>query len=242
MYTREILSKEWAVFLAECCQMAYDQYLQNGIFSVPYGFKVVKEFKGVSFHSLEWFGFILESDETVIVAFRGTQSDPDWISDAEIYQEAFPYCAAKPLVHGGFLSIYESFRKVVLDGLAPLSKEKTLFITGHSLGGALAALHALDCSVNSDFSSIYMYSYAAPRVGDPSFTKEFNRHVPASIRFVNLADVVPFVPPSKVTGPITKKTWYYKHTLTPSQFLLRKGSIVKNHSIETYIEAMKTKL
>ncbi|WP_078379280.1 lipase family protein [Sutcliffiella halmapala] len=242
MYTRDILSKDWAIFLAECCQLAYDQFLQNGIFSVPYGFELIKEFKGKSFHSIEWFGFILESEDAIVVSFRGTQTDPNWISDAEIFQEPFPYCSSSPLVHTGFLSIYESLRNEVLDGLVQLDRDKILFITGHSLGGGIAALHALDCALNSEFSSIYMYSYAAPRVGDESFANIYDLHVPASIRFVNLADVVPLIPPTKVTGPISKKTWHYKHTSTASHFLLRKGSIVKNHSIETYIEAMKTKL
>jgi triacylglycerol lipase len=241
MYTRNILSNDWAVFLAECCQLAYDQYHQNGIFSIPTGFELVKEFKGVSFHSLEWFCFILESEDAVIVSFRGTQTDPDWIADAEIFQKAFPYCNSKPLVHGGFLSVYESMREGLFETLNQLSPSKTLFVTGHSLGGAIAALFSLDCALNTSFSSLYMYSYGAPRVGDEAFAKEYNEHVPASIRFVNLADLVTFVPPAKVVAPISKKTWYYKHTQTPSRFILREGSIVKNHSIETYIKAMKAK-
>ncbi|MGD7054464.1 lipase family protein [Sutcliffiella horikoshii] len=244
MYTRDIFSKDWAVFLAECCQLAYDQYHQNGIFSIPEGFNLVKEFKGVSFHSLEWFGFILESEDAIIVSFRGTQTDPDWISDAEIFQQPFPYCDSgnQLLVHGGFLSVYESMREELLTCFQQeLSASKTLFITGHSLGGALAALFSLDCAVNTNFSSLYMYSFGAPRVGNEAFANLYNEYVPGSIRFVNLADLVPFVPPTKVVAPISKRTWHYKHTMTPSRFLLTEGSIIKNHSIETYIKAMREK-
>lgn len=242
MYYRNILSKEWAIFLAECCQLAYDQYHQNGIFSIPPGFELMKEFKGVSFHNLEWFGFVLENEDAIIITFRGTQTDPDWIADAEIFQKPFPYCQTQPLVHGGFLSVYESMREELLSLLKSLDSSKSLFVTGHSLGGALATLFSLDCALNTDFSAIYIYTYGAPRVGDEAFANLFNETVPASIRFVNLADLVPFVPPTKVVAPISKKTWHYKHTQTPSRFLLTQGSIVKNHSIDTYIKAMKEKL
>ncbi|MCM3619606.1 lipase family protein [Sutcliffiella horikoshii] len=242
MYNRSILSKEWAIFLAECCQLAYDQYLQNGIFSIPSGFELVKEFKGVTFHILEWFGFVLESEDAIIVSFRGTQTDPDWIADAEISQKPFPFCHSKPLVHSGFLSVYESIRGELFSILDQVDTSKTIFITGHSLGGALATLFSLDCALNSKCESVIMYSFGAPRVGDEAFAKLYNETVPASIRFVNLADLVPFVPPTKVVAPITKRTWHYKHTQTPSRFLLTQGSIINNHSIETYIKAMKEKL
>ncbi|KMJ57705.1 hypothetical protein AB685_12670 [Bacillus sp. LL01] len=243
MYYRNILSREWAVFLAECCQIAYDQYFQNGIFSIPHGFELTKEFKGVSFHTLEWFGFILENEDAIVVSFRGTQTDLDWISDAEIFQRPFPYSGSSNLlVHGGFLSVYESMRDELLNSMNKLDPSKTLFVTGHSLGGALATLFSLDCAINSKFPSIYMYNYGSPRIGDEAFSRVYNEYVPASIRFVNLADLVPFVPPTKVVAPISKKTWHYKHTQTPSRFLLTAGSIVKNHSIETYIKAMKEKL
>ncbi|CAG9623668.1 lipase family protein [Sutcliffiella rhizosphaerae] len=239
---QNILSKDWAIFLAECCQLAYDQFLQNGVFFPPEGFELIKEFKGVSFYSHEWFGFILESDEAIVVSFRGTQTDLDWISDADIFQTPFPYCPSKPLVHSGFLSIYQSMREELFHCLQALPSNKMLFVTGHSLGGALATLLALDNALNATFTSICMYNYGSPRVGNDDFAKIYNKSVPTSIRFVNLADLVPFVPPTKVVGPVSKKTWYYHHIGHQSLFILREGSIVKNHSIETYMKAMSEKL
>ncbi|QFT90322.1 Lipase (class 3) [Bacillus sp. THAF10] len=239
---QDILSKDWAVFLAHCCQLAYDQLLQNGIFYPPKGFELVKEFKGISFHTQEWFGFIIESSDAIVISFRGTQTDPDWIADAEIYQENFPYCHSPALVHSGFLSVYESMREELMTSLQERDNLKTLFVTGHSLGGALATLFAVDASINLNFKTICMYNYGSPRVGDKAFAKLYNDNVPLSIRFVNLADLVPFVPPRKVVGPFSKKTWLYSHTENQSIFLIREGSIVKNHSMETYLRAMKEKL
>ncbi|MED4016055.1 MULTISPECIES: lipase family protein [Sutcliffiella] len=232
-------SKEWSVLLAECCQLAYDQFHLNGIFSLPQGFQLAKEFKGVSFHITEWFGFIIESEEVIVVAFRGTQTNLDWISDLEVSQEHFPYCSPSPLVHSGFLSIYNSVRDEIFPTLETLSKKKTLLITGHSLGGALATLLALECNIEKLFSSIIMYNYGSPRVGDEGFVEEYKKQGPPSIRFVNLLDLVPFVPTSRVYSPISKQHWYYRHIPNAIRFVKREGSVIKNHSIETYIAAVK---
>lgn len=57
-------------------------------------------------------------------------------------------CAPLPQVHTGFLSAYDSLRPAVLGLLgAMLGGERQrwrLFLTGHSLGGALATLCAWD--------------------------------------------------------------------------------------------------
>ncbi|WP_096152841.1 MULTISPECIES: lipase family protein [Bacillus] len=232
-------SPEWALFLAECSRLAYDQFHQNGLFTVPKGFNIVKEFKAKSFHHLEWFGFILESDDAIIIAFRGTSTDLDWVSDAEIYQHPFQHCKSKPFVHSGFLSVYESARDEILETLKSLPKEKALFITGHSLGGALAVLNAFDIGSNQLHDHFYMYNYGAPRVGDEQFVEEYKKVCPASIRYVNLLDAVPFLPTTKLYGPISKKTWYYRHVPKAIHFIRREGSIVKNHSIDTYIETIE---
>ena len=43
-----------------------------------------------------------------------------------------------------------------------------------------------------------MYNYAGPRVGDPIFVDAYNFFVPQSYRVVNLADMIPMLPPSQV--------------------------------------------
>lgn len=231
--------KQLALFLLDMCRLTYIQYKQDGPFPIPDGFKLVKSFKAVSFHSSEWFGFILESEDSVVIAFRGTQSDPDWISDAQVYQRAYPYVPKSGLVHDGFLSIYESCRDQIVETYKSIPKHKALYITGHSLGGALATLHALDMTVNAPFSQVVMYNYGSPRVGDTTFKRVYRSKVRYSIRFVNTYDLVPKLPPPIIQTPITKKTLYYNHVPAPIKFSIQTESVSGNHSTDTYEKGIK---
>lgn len=52
-----------------------------------------------------------------------------------------------------------------------------LVITGHSLGGALASLCALDF-IKENIPINYFYTFEQPRVFNPKLAKEFFKYVP----------------------------------------------------------------
>ncbi|GGD01829.1 lipase [Pontibacillus salipaludis] len=226
--------KPLALFLLEMCEITYEQYKQKGLFAIPEGFTLVESFKAASIQEMEWFGFIIESDDAVVIAFRGTQSEPDWIADARVYQTPFPYLKDAGLVHTGFLTVYDSCRDSIFEAYKKVSPHKTLYITGHSLGAALATLHALDARVHAPFDQVVMYNYASPRVGDKEFTIQYRKQVPLSIRFVNVHDIVTKVPPTIIYCPITKQVWYYAHVKSQSSFSIQTETIAGNHSLVTY--------
>ncbi|KGX90671.1 lipase family protein [Pontibacillus marinus] len=240
MYAARYFHKELALFLIDLCRLTYVQYKKNGEFHIPKGFQLIKQFKARSLHSQEWFGFILESPDSILIAFRGTQSDPDWVSDAQVFQRSYPYVPDSGLVHDGFLSIYESCRDEIMNVYETVPPYKKLYITGHSLGGALATLHALDARVNTDFTQVLMYNYGSPRVGDTTFKRTFRSFVPISIRFVNFYDLVPKLPPPIIKSFLLKKTIYYNHVPTPMKFAIQKESVLENHSLNTYEEGVKS--
>ncbi|WP_096200639.1 lipase family protein [Bacillus sp. FJAT-45350] len=227
-------NKKLALSLLDICNLTYKQYKHDGYFHVPDGFRLVQTFKGVPNGHPEWFGFILESNDAVITAFRGTQSDTDWIADCEVFQNPYPYTNDGGHVHHGFLSIYDSCRDVIMRTYETLSKEKNLYITGHSLGAAIATLHALDVSANSPFKETIMYNYGSPRVGNKQFSEKYNSFVPFSIRYVNTEDIVPMVPPRQIYCPFTRKVWDYKHVNESIDFTIQTGSIRKNHYPKSY--------
>ncbi|MCT8138250.1 lipase family protein [Anaerobacillus sp. CMMVII] len=220
--------------LIHMCNLTYEQYENNGRFQVPFGVKLVKSFKGMAFGREEWFGFILETWDCVVIAFRGTLSDPDWIADAEAFQDIFPYSESKGLIHHGFLSIYQSCREEIFKTYARIAPYKRLYITGHSLGGALATLHAMDVVENGHFPKVTMYNYASPRVGNKEFTHRFSTRVPDCIRFINSHDIIPMLPPQKIYCPFTKRSWNYQHVPKQVKFSLQAGSIRNNHALTTY--------
>ncbi|KAI5437255.1 hypothetical protein KIW84_023393, partial [Lathyrus oleraceus] len=70
-----------------------------------------------------------------------------------------------------------------------------IYMTGHSLGGALAILLALELSSNQlakrGVISITMYNFGSPRVGNKRFVKVYNEKVKDSWRIVNHKDIIP---------------------------------------------------
>lgn len=163
MRTPLSFDKDTAILLASCCELTYEQYKQNGIFEIPDGFQYVQGFQGKTIQTTDWFGFILESEDTIIVAFRGTQTDTEWIIDSLVNQKPYPYALNSGNVHNGFLSIYESCRDSIMDMLVSLPAHKKLLATGHSLGGALATLHILDARINTAFAQYGLYTFASPK-------------------------------------------------------------------------------
>ena len=67
---------------------------------------------------------------------------------------------------------------------------KTLPITGHSLGPALATLLAIDVAGNGVFASPTVYTFASPTVGDKIFASTYDGLVPNSCGIANRNDIV----------------------------------------------------
>lgn len=104
-------------------------------------------------------------------------------------------------VHRGFLAAYMSIRPRLVAALDELilatrPRHRSLFVTGHSMGGALATLCALDMRTRYDraLRMLRCVTLASPRVGDYRFSRLFDRLVPHALRLVVARDVVPGLP------------------------------------------------
>ncbi|GGA24467.1 lipase family protein [Paenibacillus physcomitrellae] len=225
-----------AIFLAAVCSQTYAQFANpDGLIVLPSPYRICHIIKAKSLtHQWEPFGFILEAPEELIIAFRGTSSTTNWIADMLASQTKFKYIQEDCQTHRGFTSIYASARKALLNAAAKLPANKPLFITGHSLGAALATLCALDLAANTAFKSPYLYTFGSPRVGDPAFAKTFSKYVPNSWRFANLFDIVTMAPPAVYKLPKREKRYYYSHVRTPSPLTFVNGAFGPNHVIGSY--------
>ena len=152
----------------------------------------------------------------IYVVFRGTANIGNVFSDLNVALLEMPWLAAtcasekteQPEApadmngivkgHAGFVELYLSLRPLVLEAtlraqtraqageFASALSEPAVYATGHSLGGALATLFALDMA--STLSQLRVYSFGSPRVGDEAFARSFDRRVPNSFRYaLNLA-------------------------------------------------------
>ena len=182
----------------------------------------------------------------VVIAIRGTEDILEWIHDAEFDQVPCPFLAGAGHTEDGFTAMYESLRTgaepdspTVVNALAKLAfphPVNTVTICGHSLGGALATLLALDVAANTVFTEPAVYSYGSPRTGDSLFAGTFDQVVSNSYRIANRLDIVPALPP-----PLD-----YEHVLNPDELIpirltplppkiLVKSTVACEHSLATYL-------
>jgi triacylglycerol lipase len=125
--------------------------------------------------------------EEYVLAFRGTE--PDEISDVLSDLKAWPAGAmTHGLVHTGFKDEVDKLWDDIVPHHAKHS-EKKFYVTGHSLGAAMATLAT---SRFEEFCTVtQLTTFGSPRVGTRKFVK--NIETP-HYRFVNNNDIVCRVP------------------------------------------------
>lgn len=130
-------------------------------------------------------------DERLVLAFRGTETDS--FKDIKTDADAEPVpCESGGKVHGGFLKAYGSIANDIDKALSdPARSGLPLYITGHSLGGALATVAAK--LLEHDGGIAACVTFGSPRVGDENWVGGLKTPV---YRLVNAADVVTMLPPN----------------------------------------------
>ncbi|NEP61360.1 MAG: lipase family protein [Symploca sp. SIO2G7] len=185
------------------------------------------------------------------IIFRGSDADRDWltnfdfalgsaITDAVLdnkhldYPDAYGTSSSGVKMHSGFTKAYLAVRSQI-HGTVPSSNMGHWVVTGHSLGGALAKLCAVDLQYNfAPAVSVEVYTFGAPRIGNHAFVQSYNRRVPNTWRFVNGNDVVCGLP----------RRWQgYRHVDNRIRFnvgfnwRIISGSL-QDHRIDRYIKAL----
>jgi len=151
-----------------------------------------------------WFGaagifafLAINEAEFAVLAFQGTCSPSDWGVDLHALREPLPGFDGVG-VHRGFWGAWQAVAaqiRVAVDGLKP---DFGLYITGHSLGGALAQIASAELE-RSTLAACY--TFGSPRVA----TGHFDDAVKCPhYRLVHSWDLVPGVP--------LPSLWGYQHT------------------------------
>lgn len=240
-----IFNSEDAILLAAMCHQAnllFEEGEEEPI--LPKGFEtryIICALAGVEEPEAEVFGFIAESQDEIVMAFRGTDSFKDNESDQDFYQVPYPFVKNAGKTHRGFTCIYQSTRDQLIRELNKLSTTKRLLITGYSLGGGLAVLAALDIAVNTGFKKPIVYTYGSPRTGDPDFAFRFNQTVKNSIRVFNVHDIIPTLPAQAYPPPFTEEGIFYQHVQIDYPLSFQLNSIARNHFINCYFKNLSKK-
>jgi len=180
-----------------------------------------------------YFGFVLTSKTDNIIIFRGTQRTTEWIGDVFLFQKNYEGFRNSK-IHSGFADIYKGLAEQTREIARQLNPSLPCYISGHSLGSALATLAAIDIAQNVPKlkDQIRLYTYAGPRVGNPDFAQMHSQVIPNSYRIVNLADSIPLSPPTIFRKDV------YVHVGQAWSFLTQYGDVLSNHAVDTYRAAV----
>jgi hypothetical protein len=156
-------------------------------------------------------------DRGILIAFRGTREPGnerddnviatffDWLNDAACIPTHPPFYPGQ--VHFGFARSVEALWSQVMGKVRTLLDEgapPTMFVTGHSKGGALAALAAWRLSKEIDPApTIRLVTFASARPGGDLFRQAIEGE-PAitATRFEVKLDIVPDLPPGPDSSPV----------------------------------------
>ena len=152
----------------------------------------------------------------VILGYRGTEPTTlgNWLADADVGSSTLALGGEVLDVHAGFYRNFRATRWAVINELHLALRGRSLsnpaqeldhpmealYVTGHSFGGAMAALFALSIAGNAEQRAIAeklraVYTFGQPlTVGEP--LPEVARAVAQKVfRHVNARDPVPALPP-----------------------------------------------
>ena len=84
-------------------------------------------------------------NEVIVVTIRGSKNPQNWIENLDFIFTSYDKCE-NCKVHSGFYNAYNSLKDDLLDNVRNLYQkyQKDIFISGHSLGGAMVPFAALD--------------------------------------------------------------------------------------------------
>ena len=189
------------------------------------GFSKVLPFEEKRGGDIDTQGFIAADGSHLIVSFRGSEPKlADWLANIQTVTDPGPF--PKSDVHEGFQdALFPVVLRVAYMLREYRNANQQVWVTGHSLGGALASLFAA-LLVEEKLPFAGLYTFASPRVGNKAFEKAMNSRAKAQgavyYRVVNEGDAVPHVPP---------EPWFshagVRVLLTDGQVLVGEGATKK---------------
>jgi len=177
-----------------------------------------------------------DGSATAYVIFRCTHSTENWFENFIFAKKSLAYGnkSSKIRLHLGFFLDYTGYvRGFIHAWLKDHPDVKSVVVGGHSLGGALATLCAVDLQYNFsdrfvDENSVGCITFGSPRVGNKAFVESFNKRVPLTLRYRYANDIVTHLPP---------ELFGFKHVATTIQLGKPGWPSAKAHALENYKNA-----
>ena len=171
-------------------------------------------------------GFVACDDVSIVVAFRGTKSFANFLTDARFIRKRID-SNGHLFAHKGFVTALEAVYASIEDKIRPYIGKKAFYITGHSLGGALATLTTYRISHKFSNALPIQYVYGCPPVGDINLANYFEGMDSNTITIQN--------DPVSSGAMISGGAWVGLYKPVEVKFLPQAAS----HGIADYIEQLE---
>lgn len=175
--------------IQECCESCILSYKQpSELNNLNFKYFSEKDYDGQC--------YIIYKDNKIIIVFRGSSSISDWKTDLNIKLKNTQIFGDKKgiKVHSGFLNQYSNLRDKIHQAVIQ-NYQLPIYVTGHSLGGALAQICAVDLRLNFN-RTLIVVTIGSPRVGNSKFVKKYNELIDSSssYRIKNYGDPITILP------------------------------------------------
>tara|TARA_B000000477_G_scaffold2994_1_gene2803 strand:+ start:21309 stop:22025 length:717 start_codon:yes stop_codon:yes gene_type:complete len=195
--------------------------------------------------------YINYNNNAVFITFRGSSSIDDWKHDLDTRTEN-PKDNIK--IHKGFFDQYMSVKDKIYKTIQQINKNinlENIHISGHSLGGALAYVCAVDIHLVTNNPNIRVLTIGSPRPGNKDFANYFNNNIRESVRYKNKNDIITKMPLTSkfkhVHPSICLKDGLQQNDTVYKMFLRRFlhtfktsisniGYLRDNHSVDLYVD------
>ncbi len=184
-------SRRNAAWMAEMSALAYWNRDLTKRQLDAWGYELVA---GITDEETETRAFLARSGQRLVLSFRGTSTLRNFKTDAQFRKVPAGWAAGE--VHRGFSAALDSVWPQITAQLGPPGQaDQQLWLTGHSLGAALAQLAALRLEKDG-YAVAAVYTYGTPRIGDGDFVADYDSELgDLTYAHINNTDIVTRVPP-----------------------------------------------
>ena len=175
---------------------------------------------------------VSERRQTYILAYRGTVTGSDVAADIDFSQKE----KYGGMVHEGFYDMWKKEFDLSKNEFRP---GDTIYVTGHSLGAAIATLTSYKLAKILDKCNVICYLYSPPRIGDSIFMHKYAERVPNHWAIINKVDMIPNMPIGAAIN--LDGVWLYDDYVRVKYIDIQMGSIMENHHLDTYLSGLTNK-
>ncbi|TWU10531.1 lipase family protein [Allorhodopirellula heiligendammensis] len=134
---------------------------------------------------------VMDAPGVTLVVFRGTDDRLDWLTNLDLRAKT----CSQGVFHRGFIDAFDAIRADTQTFISKQSGQR-LWITGHSLGGAMAVLCAFDQKLSREVSADVI-TFGQPRVTDAKGCRNIDTALKDHyVRVARPTDVVSRIPPA----------------------------------------------